>query len=160
MPSKTQGIPEGASLIPRLTCRDVAAQIAFCVAAFDAVEVNRRPGPDGRAAHALLTLGPAAMLMIEAEWPAPFTSRAPHPDGSSPVVLYLYVPDVDQTVGRAIAAGAKLLIPAKDQFWGDRTAWIQDPAGHVWTLASRIEETTAQQRADRWDNIRTNPNPA
>jgi PhnB protein len=152
MPDKAKGIPEGASvLIPRLVCLDPAAEIDFCASTFGAVERVRRPGPDGTVAHALLTIGPA-MIMIEAEWPT-LTSRAPKPDGSSPVVMYVYVTDVDQTVDRAIASGARVLIPATDQFWGDRTAGIIDPSGHVWTIASRIEETSEQQRSQRWSKI-------
>jgi PhnB protein len=150
--TNAKGIPDGASaVIPRLVCRDPAAEINFCVSTFGAVELGRRPGSDGAVAHALLTIGPA-MLMIEAEWPT-LTSRAPMPDGSSPVVIYVYVENVDQTVERAVAGGAQVLIPAKDQFWGDRTAWIMDPAGHVWTIATRVEEPTEQERKDRWSNI-------
>jgi PhnB protein len=152
MASKVKGIPDGASvIIPRLVCRDPAAAIDFCVNTFNAVERRRRPGPDGTVAHALLTIGPA-MIMIEGEWPT-LTSRAPKSDGSSPVVMYVYVEDVDQTVERAIAGGAQLLIPAKNQFWGDRTAWIMDPSGHVWTIATRIEETSEQERRERWSGI-------
>jgi PhnB protein len=148
-------VPEGASaIIPRLFCRDAAAEIEFCKAAFHAEELVRRPGPDGSAAHAMLKIGPA-MLMIDAEWPA-MPTRAPQPDGSSPVVIYVYVADVDQTVDRAVGLGAKLLYPATDQFWGDRIAWIMDPAGHVWTVATRIEETTAQEREARWSAILKN----
>jgi PhnB protein len=98
-----------------------------------------------------MTIGPA-MIMIEAEWEG-LASRAPALDGSSPVVVFVYVEDVDAAVDRAVAGGGKLLIPVKDQFWGDRTCWVMDPAGHVWTIASRIEETTEQQRKDRWSSI-------
>src|ERR1700716_2113972 len=130
MASKAKGIPEGASVvIPRLVCRDPEAMIEFCASTFGAVERVRRPGPDGKVAHALMMIGPA-MVMIESEWPT-LTSRAPEPDGSSPVVIFVYVEDVDQTVERAIAGGAKALIPAQNQFWGDRIAWIMDPSGHV-----------------------------
>ena len=81
---KVKGIPDNSSIVmPRLFCRDVAAEIDFCKNTFGAVELNRRPGPDGSAAHALLTIGPA-MIMIEAEWPG-LASRAPQPDGSSPM---------------------------------------------------------------------------
>jgi PhnB protein len=143
-----KGLPEGASIIiPRLFCRDVAAEIDFCIHTFGAVEGVRRPGPDGKPAHALLTIGPA-MLMIEAEWPG-VASRAPQLDGSSPVVIYVYVENVDKTVERAVAGGAKILFPVQDQFWGDRIGWIMDPAGHVWTIATRIEETTEEQRQAR-----------
>jgi PhnB protein len=154
MAAQAKGIPEGASaIIPRLFCRDPAAEIDFCVSTFGAVELGRRPGPDGEVAHALLKIGPA-MLMIEAEWPT-LPSRAPAPDGSSPVVIFIYVENVDQTVERAVTGGAKVLIPANDQFWGDRTAWVMDPAGHVWTIATRVEEPTEQERKDRWSNILT-----
>jgi PhnB protein len=150
--ANSKGVPDGASaVIPRLVCRDPDAEINFCVSTFDAVELSRRPGPNGSVAHALLTIGPA-MVMIEAEWPT-LTSRAPTPDGSSPVVLYVYVENVDQTVERAVAAGATVLIPAKDQFWGDRTAWVMDSAGHVWTVATRIDEPTEEERQERWTGI-------
>jgi PhnB protein len=153
MAESYKGIPEGASaVIPRLVCRDVEAEIEFCCEALGAVEGLRRPGPDGRAAHALLRFGPA-MLMLEAEWPT-LPSRAPSGDGSSPVVIYLYVEDVDATVERAIQRGAKLMVPVATQFWGDRIGWIQDPAGHVWTIASRVEETTEEERKSRWEDIR------
>jgi hypothetical protein len=77
------------------------------------------------------------------------TSRAPQPDGSAPVALYVYVEDVDKTIERAVAAGAKILMPVADQFWGDRIGWIMDPAGHAWTVATRIEETTEKERQAR-----------
>jgi PhnB protein len=154
MTGTEKGTPEGAPVvIPRLFCRDVAAAIEFYARTFEAVEGVRRPGPDGAVAHALLTIGPA-MLMIESEWPG-VANRAPEPNGSSPVALYVYVADVDATLKRAEAAGAKVLDGLKDQFWGDRTAWIMDPAGHVWTIATRIEETTEQQRRDRLSRLQS-----
>jgi len=150
MATNASNLPKDTSIIiPRLVCRDPASEIDFCVRAFDAIEVNRRPGPNGSVAHALLTIGPE-MIMVEAEWPS-LPSRAPTPDGTSPVVIFVYVPDVDQTVARASACGAKVLVPLQNQFWGDRMAWLMDPSGHVWTVATRIEETTAQERTDRWE---------
>jgi PhnB protein len=152
MANKVKGVPDGASVvIPRLVCRDPTAEIDFCATTFEAVERVRRPGPDGTVAHALVTIGPQ-MLMIESEWPT-IPSRAPQPDGSSPVVLFVYVENVDHVIARAVAIGAKVLLPAQDQFWGDRTAMIMDPAGHVWTVATRIEETTAEERTDRWSDM-------
>ena len=146
--NKVNPLPKESSVvIPRLFCRDPEAEIEFCTGALGAVELSRRPGADGRVAHALITFGPA-MVMLESEWPA-LPSRAPQPDGSSSVAIFVYVEDVDRTVERALGAGAKLLMPLKNQFWGDRTAWIMDPQGHVWTLASRIEETTEEQRQER-----------
>lgn len=116
-----------------------------------AVELGHRPGPDGTIAHALLTIGPA-MIMIEAEWPT-LPSRAPAPDGSSPVVIFVYVEDGDQTVERAAARRARVLVPEQNQFWGDRIAWVMDPAGHVWTIATRVEGTTEEERQSRWSSI-------
>jgi PhnB protein len=148
MTNPVKGIPDGASvLIPRLFCRDPVAEVEFCTTTFDAVELNRRPGADGKTAHSLVTIGPA-MMMIESEWPG-VANRAPSPDGSSPVVLYVYVENVDKTVALAEAAGAKTLMAPTNQFWGDRTAWIIDPSGHVWTIATRIEDTTEEERKAR-----------
>ena len=152
MEGKVKGIPDGASIVtPRLFCRDPVAEIEFCARTFGAVELNRRPDADGNPAHALMTIGPA-MIMIESEWPQ-VANRAPSPDGSSPVALYLYVENVDETVARAEAAGARVLAAPANQFWGDRTAWIIDPSGHVWTVATRVEEATEGERKARLAQI-------
>ena len=152
MTHAAKGVPEGASaVIPRLFCRDPDAEINFCTQAFGAAEVVRRAGPDGTLMHALLTIG-VAMVMIESEWPG-LANRAPAPDGSSPVALYVYVDDVDATVERAIAGAATVLMPPTDQFWGDRTAWVLDPQGHVWTVATRLEESTEEERRHRLEEI-------
>jgi PhnB protein len=152
MTTEYKGVPAGASaIIPRLVCRDVEAEIDFCCQTFGAVESVRRPGPDGKVAHAMLQFGPA-MLMLEAEWPT-LPSRAPNVDGSSPVVIYVYVADVDATVGRALERGATVVVPVETQFWGDRIGWVRDPAGHMWTIATRTEETSEDQRRDRWSSI-------
>jgi PhnB protein len=152
MKARPQGIPENSSVvIPRLVCRDVEAEIDFCASTFAAVDLGRRSDSDGMVIHALMTIGPA-MIMIERE-SSMTQSRAPAPDGSSPVVIFVYVEDVDRTVERALSDGARLLMPPQNQFWGDRTAWIMDPAGHVWTMASRIEATTDEERDRRWADI-------
>lgn len=150
--SNVKPTPEGAPVvIPRLVCRDPVAEIDFITRTFGAQEGVRRPGADGKVVHAMLTIGPA-MIMIESEWPT-VANRAPRPDGSSPVILYVYVEDVDKAVERAVDAGAKLLSPLTDQFWGDRTAWVMDPSGHVWTIATRIEETTEDERQARLSRL-------
>jgi PhnB protein len=151
--------PEGASaVIPRLFCRDPEGEIGFCTRTFNAVELNRRRGADGKTAHALITIGPA-MVMIESEWPH-IANRAPSLDGSSPVVLYVYVENVDETVTRAEAAGAKVLMAPTNQFWGDRTAWIMDPSNHVWTVATRVEEPTEEERKARLAEIHAKSSPS
>jgi PhnB protein len=149
---KVKPIPDGVPVVmPMLVCRDAAAAIDFCKTTFGAAELVRRPGPDGTVAHAALTIG-AAMIVIEAELPT-LASRAPQPDGSSPVVIYVYVEDVDTVMERAVAAGARVLLPVKNQFWGDRTGRIVDPSGHVWTISTRVEETSSAERQERWSSI-------
>ncbi len=125
-----------AMLIPMLVCRDGAFEIDFCKTAFGAAELSRRLAPDGSVVHATLSIG-QAMIMIHGEFPS-LASRAPEPDGSSPVVIYVYVDDADAVIERAVAAGAKVLIPAANQFWGDRVGRVIDPSGHVWNVAARV----------------------
>jgi PhnB protein len=150
--STVKPIPDSSSvMIPMLVCREVAAEIDFCKTTFGALELGRRPGPDGNVVHALLTIG-GAMVILEGEWPT-LASRAPQADASSPVVIFVYLADVDAAIERAVAAGAQILLPVKNQFWGDRTGRIIDPAGHVWTIATRIEETSSAERDQRWSSI-------
>jgi len=122
-----------------LVCVDAAAEIEYCKTAFGAVELARRSGPDGTVVHATLAIG-EALVMFHGEF-ASLASRAPLPDGSSPVVIYLYVEDVDSVAERAVAAGGKILLPVANQFWGDRVGRFIDPSGHVWNIATRVEET-------------------
>jgi PhnB protein len=135
------------AVIPMLVCRDAASEIAFCKTAFDAAEWSRRSNPDGTVLHATLAIG-QAMVMVHGELPI-LASQAPKPDGSSPVVIYLYIEDVDAVIARAVAAGAKILIPVTDAFWGDRVGRIIDPAGHVWNVATRVKETPSTQSERR-----------
>jgi PhnB protein len=123
-------------VIPMLVCRDAAAEIAFCEIAFGAEELSRR-AEDGVVVHALLRIG-ADLVMVHGET-AHLASRSPEADGSSSVVIYLYIEDVDGVVKRALAAGARVLTEVQDQFWGDRMGRIIDPAGHVWNIATRAE---------------------
>jgi len=147
-------IPEGVQpVFPMLVCKSPEAEMNFCAAAFGAVEEVRRPAPDGSPIHIAMRIN-GAFLVVQSEFPDVVASRAPSPDGSSPVVIFVYVADVDLAVERAVTMGAKVLMPAQNQFWGDRTARIIDPSGHVWTVASRIEVTTEEQRAKRWSDVR------
>lgn len=123
-------------IIPMLVCRNGAAEVEFCKAAFGAEELSRRAAPDGTLVHATLQIGPS-MLMIHGEF-THLASCSPQLDGSSPVVIYLYVEDADAVIERAVLAGASVLITAMDQPWGDRVGRIMDPSGHVWNIASRI----------------------
>ena len=127
------------AVIPMLVCLNGAAEIEFCKTAFGAVELSRRSAPDGTVVHATLAIG-EAMVMIHGEVPS-LASRAPQADGASSVVIYVYLADVDTAVERAVAAGARVLTPVADQFWGDRMGRIMDPAGHVWNIATNIGES-------------------
>ena len=134
MANQVEPVPNDvAAVMPMLVCRDVAAVLDFCVATFSATEKLRLPGPDGTVAHAAITIG-EAFILFEAESPD-VASRSPTPDGSSPVVVHVYVPDVDAAVERAAAAGAKILSPVADQFYGDRSGRVMDTSGHVWLIS-------------------------
>ncbi len=141
--SNAKPVADGVrAVIPMLVCRDGAAEIDFCKTAFGAVEQSRRLAPDGAVVHATLTIG-EAMIMVHGEFPN-LASRAPQPDGSSSVVIYIYVEDADTVIDRAIAAGARVQLPATNAFWGDRVGRIIDPSGHVWNVAARIKEPSSE----------------
>lgn len=123
-------------VIPMLVCRDAGGEVVFCEAAFRAEVLSRRNGADGSVLHATLMVN-GSLIMVH-EVTAHLASRAPAPDGSSPVVIYLYGDEVDLVIERAVAAGATVLMVPQDQAWGDRVGRILDPQGHVWNIASRI----------------------
>lgn len=125
-------------LIPMLICRDAETEIEFCIKAFGATELSRRTADDNSVIHATLMIH-QSLLMVHNEAPH-LASKAPQPDGSSSVVTYLYDENVDEIIGRALSLGARLLMPAEDQLWGDRVGRIIDPAGHVWNIAARIKK--------------------
>ncbi len=126
-------------IVPMLVCADAASEIDFCKAAFGAIELSRRSAEDGSVVHATLGIG-EHLIMVHGETKH-LASRPPLVDGSSPVVIYLYIENVDSVIERAQAAGAKILTPLQDCFWGDRMARIADPSGHVWNVASRVDES-------------------
>ena len=128
-------------IIPMLVCRNASLEIEFCKAAFGAVELSRRTGEDGGVLHAALKVG-AAMIMVHGEVPT-LASRAPQVDGSSAVVIYLYLQEVGAVIDRAIGAGARILLPATNAPWGDRVGRIVDPEGHVWNIANHNHEKDA-----------------
>ena len=144
-----QPIPDGFhTLTPHLTVRDAAAAIAFYQAAFGAVELSRHAMPDGKAImHALLQIGDSR-LMLNDEFPQ-MGSSGPQSLGGTPVYLNLYVKEVDALFARAIAAGAKVLMPVGDMFWGDRYGQLEDPFGHKWSIATHIEDVTPEESARR-----------
>ena len=121
-----------------LVCRDGGAEIEFCKNAFGAIELDRRAAPDGTVVHSTLKIG-QALIMVHGEFPH-LASRAPLLDGSAPVVIYLYVEDVDAVIERAMTEGAKVLMPAEVHTWGDRVGRICDPSGHLWNVATSAKD--------------------
>ena len=148
MTPNVRPIPEGChSLTPYLIARGAAAAIDFYVKALGAVELMRMPGPDGKIGHAELRFGDS-VLMLADEFPE-MGAKGPEAYGGSPAKLMLYCDDVDAVVARAVAAGAKIVRPVADQFYGDRTGGIEDPFGHTWYVATHIEDVAPDELARR-----------
>ncbi len=150
--SKTiKPVPEGFhTLTPALTVRDAAKAIEFYKKAFNAVELMRLPGPDGKIMHASLQIGDSR-LMLGPEPPESMKhpARAPQTLKAATSGLYLYVTDADALFAQALKAGAKVIMPLIDQFWGDRAGQVQDPEGHLWWLATHKEDLTPEETAKR-----------
>lgn len=144
--------PEGFSTVtPGITVRDANRAITFYQQIFGAKELMRMPLPDGKLAHAEIKIG-NSIIMLGDENPE-WGNRSPESIGGTPVVLHIYVDDVDTVARRAVEAGAKLLIPVADQFYGDRAGRIQDPFGHIWGIATHTEDVAPadmQRRFDEW----------
>jgi PhnB protein len=150
--ARVRPIPEGQEgATPYICCRDAARALDFYKAAFDAKEVMRMGGPDGKVGHAEFKIGKAA-VMISDEFPA-YGSLSPETVGGSPVMLYVYVKDVDAFVKRAVEAGAKVETEVADQFYGDRGGKLKDPFGHVWWFASRRENLTPRELKKRAEKM-------
>ncbi|HEX3863838.1 MAG TPA: VOC family protein [Stellaceae bacterium] len=132
-------IPDGyRTLTPYLIVADGAGAIRFYQTAFGASERMRLTAPTGRIGHAELQIGDCVVMLAD-EYPD-HGARSPASYGGSPVTLHLYVEDVDAVVATAIAAGATLTRPVQDMFYGDRSGTVTDPFGHVWHVATHIED--------------------
>jgi PhnB protein len=144
MPTKVKPIPDGYHHVtPYLSIKGAAAAIDFYKQAFDAIEVVRMPQPDGRIGHAELKFGDSFVMLAD-EFPE-MNVVGPKTLGNTSVGLLLYVDDVDKTVERAVALGAKITKPIQDQFYGDRNATLEDPFGHKWTVAVHLEDVTPEE---------------
>jgi len=133
-------IPEGYhSLTPYLCIKGAAKLIDFLKQAFAAKELHRSTRPDGSVWHAELNIGDSRLMMAEAsdQWPP------------MPCALYLYVEDVDATYRKAIAAGATSLGEPVDQFYGDRSGGVKDPAGNTWWIGTHVEDVAPEEMARR-----------
>jgi PhnB protein len=141
-------IPDEYPQVTPYLCVDGAgAAIEFYREVLGATERARLAGPDGKVAHAELQLGDS-LIMLADEYPE-LGIRSPKALGGSPVTISVYVEDVDAVFGRALQAGAKALRPVEDQFYGDRIGQFEDPFGHRWSVATRIEDVTPEEMARR-----------
>ena len=146
--SKVHYIPEGYnSITPYLVIKGAAKAIEYYKNVFGATEVVRMNGPDGKVGHAELQIGDSRFMLAD-ENPA-MGNRSAETIGASPVSLYVYMPDCDQIVQKAVAQGAKILKPVEDQFYGDRSGFFQDPFGHLWGVATHKEDVSQEEMAER-----------
>lgn len=136
------------TVTPYLIVNGAADAIAFYEQAFGAKETMRLAEPSGRIGHAEITIGEAT-IMIADEYPE-MGFRGPQALGGSPVTLVLHVGDVDAVANRAIAAGAAVVIPVKDQFYGERSGRIRDPFGHFWILSTHVEDVSTEEMQRRY----------
>jgi PhnB protein len=137
-------VPDGYhSVTPYLVVKGAERALAFYARAFGAVETLRMQEPGGRIGHAELRVGDSTVMLAD-EHPE-IGALGPESVGGSPVTLMLYVPDVDATVARAVEAGATLTRPVADQFYGDRNGGIRDPFGHVWFVATHVEDVPPEE---------------
>ncbi len=141
-------IPDGYHTVtPYLIVQGAARAIDFYKKAFAATELFRMGCPGDKVGHAEIKIGNSPIMLAD-EFPD-MGFRSPQSLGGSPVSILLYVADVDARFRQAIAAGAKELRPVKDQFYGDRSGTLQDPFGHVWTIATHKEDLSPEELAKR-----------
>jgi len=143
---------------PYLRVADAAAAIVFYAAAFGAKEKYRLKMPDGRIGHAELDFGNTRMMLSD-EFPE-MGIRGPKSIGATSVVFSLYVADADAVFDRAIAAGARVHRPLKDEFYGDRSGQLQDPFGHIWSIQTRLEDVNPKEMQKRLDATMAQFSPA
>jgi PhnB protein len=138
-------IPEGYhSVTPYLLVQDAAAALDFYQRALGAAELFRLMTPDGQIGHAEIKVGNSPIMLAddcdtETAW------HNPKVTGSTSIGLHVYVEDVDTLFAQSVAAGATVIRPVEDQFYGDRTGTLQDPFGHVWFLATHREDLTPEE---------------
>jgi PhnB protein len=146
MPAKP--IPEGYhTLNAHIAVDDAEQAIEFYKRAFGAKERDRIPGPGGTIAHVELEIGDSILMFGD---PMPQSQFTPPKElGGISGGLYVYVEDVDEVVQQVVDAGGTIAMPVEDMFWGDRFGSVTDPFGHVWSIATRVEEIPPEEMAER-----------
>ena len=131
------------SVTPHLVCAGAADAIEFYKKAFNATELGRLAGSQGKLMHAMIRIGNSPVMLVD-EFPE-WGSFGPKSLKGSPVTIHLYVEDVDSVVARAVAAGAKVTMPVADMFWGDRYGKLEDPFGHQWSVATHLRDVSEEE---------------
>lgn len=143
-PSKVEAVPNGMHTVtPHLVCAGAADAIEFYKKAFGATELCRMPMPDGRIMHAAVRIGDSLIMLVD-EMPD-WGSLGPNARGGSPVTIHLQVEDSNALFAQAVAAGAKVKLPIADMFWGDRYGIVEDPFGHLWSIATHIKDMSPEE---------------
>jgi PhnB protein len=150
MSNSVKPIPEGFhSITPYMTISNAAEAIEFYKQAFGAEELVRMAAPDGKIGHAEIKIG-NCIIMLADEFPE-MGRRSAQTLGGSPVGLHIYLEDVDSAFQRAIEAGATVVRPLANQFYGDRSGSVSDPYGNEWSLGTHIEEVTPEEMHRRME---------
>jgi PhnB protein len=148
MSTKVQPIPKGyEGATPYLIIKGAAKGLEFYKKAFGATEIMRIPAPEGKVGHAEIKIGDA-IIMLADEFPE-MNHKSPQSLGGTPVSILVYVQDVDAFVKRAVSAGAKVVMPVENKFYGDRSGSLEDPFGHQWHFATHVEDVPPDEMAKR-----------
>lgn len=139
--AQVKPIPDGMRTVtPHLVCAGAAEAIEFY---FNAMELARLPGPQGKLLHAMIRIGDSAVMLVD-EFPD-WGLFGPKSLKGSPVTIHLYVEDADAAFAQAVAAGAEVKMPLADMFWGDRYGVLTDPFGHHWSIATHLRDVGPEQ---------------
>jgi PhnB protein len=139
------------TLRAHMTVHDAKEAIGFYVKAFGATELFRLTDPSGRIGHAEIKIGDS-VLMLNDEYPD-FGAKSPATTGGSPVAFHVQVADADKAVDRAVKAGATLVRPVQDQFYGDRSGMVACPFGYRWFLGATKEVVSPIEMQKRWSKM-------
>jgi PhnB protein len=148
--AKVSYIPKDySSVTPYLIVKGAAQAIDYYKKVFGATVAVRMDGPNGKVGHAELKIGNSRIMLADENPSMGQGHTSATTVGGSPVSLYVYLPNVDQVVERAKEEGAKILKPVEDQFYGDRTGFLQDPFGHLWGVATHVEDVSPKDMEAR-----------
>jgi PhnB protein len=142
------------TITPYLIIKGAAQAIEYYKKVFGATETVRMNGPDGKVGHAELKIGNSRIMLADENPRMGQGHASASTIGTSPVSLYVYLPDVDRVVRQAVVEGAKILKPVEDQFYGDRSGFIQDPFGHFWSVATHVEDVSPKELQERMKKMR------